>query len=204
MFARSNTISGDPAKIEEGIAFIRHEVMPTMMAMDGCIGMSLVVRREDGRCIATSCWESMEAMRAADDTAKDLRANASTLMGAVPQVDLWEVAVMHRDHLAGDGSCCRITWGRASDMDLLVDRFRDTVLPMIEQADGFCSASLFVNRDLGLTCGTATFDSREAMDASRERAAANRERAAALTGMEFLEIGEFELLEHHLRIPELV
>jgi hypothetical protein len=146
----------------------------------------------------------MEAMQAADDTARELRARAGTLMGAPAQVDLWEVAVMHREKMAGDGAWCRITWGRAPDMDVLVDRFRDTVLPMIEQADGFCSASLFVNRDQGLMCGTVTFASREALDASRERAAANRERAAEVTGMEFLEIGELELLEHHLRIPELV
>jgi hypothetical protein len=204
MLARSTTISGDPAAIDTGIAFVRDQVMPTMMAMDGCVGMSLVADRASGRWIATSCWESQEAMNAADGTAASLRAGAAEIAGGAPQVDIWEVALMHRDHQAGDGAWCRITWGRSADMDLLVDRFRDMILPMIEQTDGFCSTSLFVDRDRGMMCGTVTFDSREALEASRVRASANRERAAEMTGMEFLEIAEFELLEHHLRIPELV
>ncbi len=204
MFARSTTISADPAKLDAGVAFMRDEVMQTVMAMEGCIGMSLVADRESGRAILTGCWASEEAMERSDGRVAELRARGAEIMGGEPQVDLWEIASMHRDHMAGEGSCCRISWGRSTDMDKLVDRYRDTILPMIEKADGFCSASLFVDRGRGLTCGTVTFDSQAALDASREQASANRARATEVTGMVFLDIGEYELLEHHLRIPELV
>jgi quinol monooxygenase YgiN len=204
MFARSTTVSADPAKLDAGLAFMRDDVMHTVMAMDGCIGMSLVADRESGRAILTACWASEEAMERSDGRVAELRARGAEIMGGEPQVDVWEIAAMHRDHMAGEGSFCRITWGRSSDMDTLIDRYRDTILPMIEQAGGFCSASLFVDRGRGLTCGTVTFDSRAALDASREHAATIRTRAAELTGMMFLDIGEYELLEHHLRIPELV
>ena len=204
MFARSTSISADPAKLDAGIDFIRGDVMPAVMDMDGCVGMSLVVDRAAGRAIVTGCWESEEAMESSDARVAELRARGGEIMGGEPAVDLWEIASMHRDHMAGEGSCCRITWGQTEDMDTLIKKYRDTILPMIEAVDGFCSASLFVDRGRGLMCATVTFDSAAALEASRGPAAANRARAAEITGMAFLDIGEYELLEHHLRIPELV
>jgi len=64
MYARSTTINGNPGSIDAGIAHVRDEVMPMVTAMDGCLGMSLVVDRETGRCIATTSWETEEAIAA--------------------------------------------------------------------------------------------------------------------------------------------
>ena len=63
MYARTTTIQADLAKIDAGIAHVRDQVLPTVTAMDGCVGMSLLVDRESGRCIATTAWESDAAMR---------------------------------------------------------------------------------------------------------------------------------------------
>ena len=45
MHARSTTITGRPEAVDEGIAFVRDEVQPAITAMDGCLGLSLVVDR---------------------------------------------------------------------------------------------------------------------------------------------------------------
>ena len=37
--------------------------MPALAAMDGYIGLSMLVDRESGRCIATSAWETEDALR---------------------------------------------------------------------------------------------------------------------------------------------
>ena len=54
--ARSTTFQARKTEIDAGIRYVTEQVMPTIMAMDGCIGLSMLVDREAGRCIATSAW----------------------------------------------------------------------------------------------------------------------------------------------------
>lgn len=204
MFARSTSFSGSPEGIDSGIEFVRDEVMPTITQMPGCVGMSFVIDRASGRCIATSSWASLDDMRASFNQLAPMRDRGADILGGAPTVDEWEVALMHRDHRSADGACCRVTWGRTSDIDRVVHGFRDQVLPQIEELDGFCSASMLVDREGGRTCGTVTFDSRAALDGSRDTAAQMRSRASEMFGVEFTDVAEFDLAMAHLRLPELV
>jgi quinol monooxygenase YgiN len=204
MYARSTTIKGDPGALDAGITYVRDEVLPVVTTMDGCMGMSMVVDRESGRCIATTSWETKEAMDASLANITAYRSRAADILGGSPEIEEWEVALMHRDHRAGEGACCRITWGRPTDVDATVEMFKTTLLQQIEKFDGFTSASMFVDRGRGLTCGTVTFDSRAALEASRTPALELRERATQETGVQFLDVAEFELVLAHLRLPELV
>lgn len=204
MFARSTTISGDPANVDAGIAFIRDEVLPAISQMDGCVGMSFLVDRDSGRCIATSSWLSREQMDATGEMVSSLRGRAATILGGTPTVDEWEVAVMHRDHPTHEGACCRVTWGRPADIGTGLDVWRTTVLPELEGLPGFCSASMFADHSRGIMCGTVTFDSRESLEASREFAAQMRQRAMQAMNGEILDVMECELAVAHLRVPELV
>ncbi|MFC4786206.1 hypothetical protein ACT8ZV_17125 [Nocardioides sp. MAHUQ-72] len=204
MFARSTTVKGDPGAIDDGIRYIRDEVMPAVTALDGCLGLSLVVDRETGLCIATTSWETEEAMVASRAGIAPMRERGGEVLGGSPQVEEWEVGAMHRDHTSHDGCCCRITWTHANDPETVTDSWRANVLPRVEAMDGFCSASFLLDRVTGRTCGTVTFDSRAALEASREAAAAIRERAVREMGVEILDVAELDLEIAHLRLPELV
>lgn len=203
MFARSTTIAADPSTVEAGIAYYHDEVMPVLGKLEGCVGMSLVVDRASGRCIASSSWVSQATMSASDDLLAPLRAQASRLLGGRVTVEEWEVALMHRAQVTTEGAWCRITRARTSQVQGLLEVFR-TQLPSIEQAPGFCSASMFVDRWRGVVCVTVTFDSRAALGASRETAAANREAAMKMVDVTFEELREAELVVANLRVPELV
>jgi quinol monooxygenase YgiN len=204
MFARSTTIQGAPDAVDRGITYIRDEVMPTLTAMEGCVGMSLLVDRESGRCIATSAWRDEATMRASAEALASLRERGGEILGGSPQVEEWEVAVMHRDHASADGACCRVTWARPRDMDATIEMWRTQLLGRFEQMAGFCSASLLVDRARGITCGTVTYDSQGAVMASREGAREIRDMVAREMGVEFLDVAEFDLALAHLRLPELV
>ena len=88
-------------------------------------------------------------------------------------------------------------------IDRAVDVYKMASLPAMEELDGFCSASLLVDRASGRAVSTATYDSREAMHRNRERADAVRSAGSLETGAEVLQVCEFELAIAHLRVPEM-
>ena len=205
MYARSTTIQAQPSSIDAGIAHVRDEVMPALRDMAGCIGISLLVNRQSGRCIVTTAWETDEAMRASLDLVAPIRDRAAQMFGGTPSIDQWEIAAMHRDHRSADGACVRATWFKVPNgqMDRSVELYRDSVLPALEKLDGFCSASLMIDRSSGRAVSSAVFDSREAMDRSREQARSLRTARLRELGADQLDVGEFELALAHLRVPEL-
>ncbi|HZA12448.1 hypothetical protein [Mycobacterium sp.] len=206
MHARSTTVQGQSSSIDAGIAHIRDETMPALQAMDGCIGLSALVDRASGRCIITTAWETEEAMRASAEKASQLRDRAAQqLQGSVEKVEEWEIAVLHRDHGSADGACARVTWvrGDPAQMDGNIEYYKTSVLPEIENLEGFCSASLLVDRASGRSVSSVLFDSREAMERNREQSATLKREKIREAGVEELDEREFELALAHLRVPEL-
>jgi len=205
VYARSTTITAQTSAVDAGIAHVRDVVMPALEAMDGCIGVSLLVDRDCGRCIATSAWETEAAMRASADRVRPLRDRAAQAFGGSAQVDGWEIAFVHRDHRSRAGACVRATWLKVApgQLDRAVEYYKTAVLPSMEDMEGFCSASLMIDRASGRAVSSATFDSREAMDRNREQARSLRAARLRDLGADQLDVGEFELALAHLRVPEL-
>jgi len=207
VYARSTTIVGQPDCIDDAIALVNDELMQVMTDIDGCMGLSMLVERSTGRCIATSSWDSEEAMHASDQELQPVRQRLmETLDGTDIDVREWEIAILHRDHEAPSGACARVTWARppAGQLDAAVDAYKAHVMPLLEDVDGFCSSSMLINRAAGMLCGTASFESMAVIEANREFAAAQRAAMTERMGTEFIDVVEFELAVHHLRVPELV
>ena len=107
MHAHSTTVLAHPELIDAGIAHIRDEVMPTLLTVGGCVGLSMLIDRRSGRCIVTTAWHSQEAMQASGERLRLVRDRAAEILGGRPQVDEWEIAVLHRDHTSNPGACLR-------------------------------------------------------------------------------------------------
>jgi len=206
MYARSTTIQGNPQAIDEGMAYVRDEVMPMVQGMDGCIGLSMVADRASGRCIVTTAWASEDAMRASAGSVRASRARAGEIFGATPEVADWEIAVMHRVHETGSGARTRVIWGHTTPgrMNDMLDTFRMSMVPKMEDLPGFCSCNLMVDRQSGRTALAVSYESAEAMERAGDRAAALRAEAPRMMGMEIDEFADFDLLIAHLRVPETV
>jgi hypothetical protein len=205
VYARSTTVLAHLKSIDAGVAHIRDEVMPTLLGMEGCIGLSMLVDRNTGRCVATSAWRTREAMLASERQLRPVRDHVAEILGNRPQVDEWEIAVLHRDHTSRSGACVRASWVRMApaQADRVVDVYRMGLLPVMQDYDGFCSASLLVDRASGLAVSSVSYDSIESMQRSREKSDALREAGAREAGVEIVEVCEFELALAHLRVPEM-
>lgn len=208
MYARSTTIQAEPSSIDAGITHIRDEVMPELQKIHGCVGLSFLVDRESGRCIATSAWETVDAMHASAECVRPIRDRATAAFSgsSAPTVEEWQIAMLHRDHHSDMGAGVRATWLkiRPAHFDAAVDFYKTSVLPGLEELEGFCSASLMVNRSSGRAVSSVTFDSLGAMQRNGDQARSLRTALLRDLGADQLDVAEFELAVAHLRVPELV
>jgi len=205
MYARSTTVRGDPSKIDDGIAYVRDEVMPAVQGMSGCVGLSMLCDRDSGRCIVTTSWDSEESMSASREAVRAMRERATDVMGGRFDVQEWEIAVLHRAHQAPEGACCRVTWTRGDParMDEMAETFRTGLVPRLDDIPGFCSVSVMGDRQTGMSVLTATYDDRGSLERSAEAVRGMREQFAQQMGLEITDMAEFELAIHHLRVPEM-
>ena len=199
MHARVTTIQGSPDTVDQSLQVLREQVLPGARDIPGFKGVLSLVDRGSGKGLTVTLWESEEAMRASDAHLRAIRDRGRDILGGSMQVDEWEIAAMHRTH---HGECCRVSWLQG-DVDAMVESFRFAILPELEQARGFCSASLMVNRSTGLGCATSAWESQAAMEASRTTADNLRSRIASDAGGEVVDVHEFDLAYAHLHVPEM-
>jgi quinol monooxygenase YgiN len=206
MYARSTTVRGKPEALDDGIGYVRDKVMPAVKQMDGCIGLSMLVDRESGRCVVTTAWADHESLRASADGVTAMRRRAGEIMAGPSVVQEWEIALMHRLHTAHHGACARVIWteGDPAEADSMIDHFRKSVLPQLEELPGCCSVSVLLDRSSGRAVVTTTYDSPLDMAAARDRAVKMREEFMLEMNRAITEVAEFELVLAHLRVPELV
>ena len=136
----------------------------------------------------------------------DMRQRALDSMGGRDMsVDEWEIAMMHRRATPGDDACARVTWVRLDPAGIegMLDAFRMSRIPRFDEFDGFCSLSLLVDRDTGRCSLTTVFRDRKALDDTREVVRSMREEFTGRLGMEVMDVAEFEVAIHHLRVPEM-
>ena len=204
MHARTTTVRGDPGAIDDGTTFLRDRVMPAVEGLPGYVGLSMLADRDTGRCIATTSWADETAMTTSGEQVRALRARFAEILGGPLEPQTWEIAVVHRLHKAPDGACTRVTWTRTdpSRVEQVLDAYRVSLLPRLEELDGFCSASLLVDRQEGRAAESVTYADRMTLERSRTDATAVREEFAAAVGSQILEVAEFDLVLAHLRVPE--
>ncbi|WP_137145300.1 hypothetical protein [Mycolicibacterium sp. CR10] len=205
MYARSFTIHARSSALDTGIRYLHDTVWPALTGLDGYVGLSFLADRVTGRCIATTAWESEEALNASGIATSPFRDRLAQILGGSPTVDEWEIAAVHRDHHSLPGACVRVTWARVDSehADRAIDGFRLATVPALEELEGFCSASLLVDRDSGFGVASVTFDSAEAMRRSRMATDAMKAATVRDAGAEILDECEFDLVLAHLRVPEM-
>ena len=206
MYARATTIHGDPGSVDEGIAYVRDEVMPTVRRLDGCVGLSMLADRSTGHCIVTTSWRDEATLRSSQDGVRSAAERTVELLGGRPELEEWAIAAMHRVHEANHGAVSRVTWLRTDPggVQRAVDAVRLSLMPKLEDLAGFCSVSVMVRRDDGLAVAAVSYDNRADLERANEGAREFREEFAPALGIEVVGTADFDVAIAHLRVPETI
>jgi hypothetical protein len=206
MYARSTTVRISPNTVDNFVVQIRDDVLPMVTMLQGCVGLSCLVDQEMGRCITTSAWENLDAMRASEGQVSSSRERVAEMFATAPVVEEWEVAVLHRVHRTAGGSCARLTWSRTDpeNVDRVIAAYHDSLMPWWDETPGFESNSLLVDRDDGRFASTVVFENRDAMAHTRDQFATLRQEFAERMNLEIIEAAEFDVAIAQLRVPETV
>jgi quinol monooxygenase YgiN len=207
MYARSTTAQGDPSTLDEAIAFVGRKEFPAITGIPGCIGLSMLADRESGRVIVSSAWADAESLQASKEMVRPMQDRLMQMLKAEDAlIQSWEVGVLHRERPSGPEARATVAWSRipADRIDGMLDAYRTTMLPRLQQLPGFCSLSFVVDRVQGRTVSVAAFENADALAGSREQATQQRDQFAAEVGARIHDVAEMDLVVAHLGIPETV
>jgi heme-degrading monooxygenase HmoA len=92
VYARISTLEGSPDHIDEGLRYVREQILPRISQQDGFKGMVALADRRTGKTLGVTFWESEEALKASEEAADKLRGDSAQAMGdTVAGVERYEV-----------------------------------------------------------------------------------------------------------------
>jgi len=205
VYARSTTFQARPESVESGVNLFRDEVMPSLRAMRGCVGVSMIADRRSSRCIATTAWRTLQDMHGSVAAVRPMRERVSRTLGGFAEVEEWDIAAVHRERHAMQDSCMRVTWLRVESGQAasVVDAFTFASLPAMTNRQGFCGASLLMHREWSRAVVSVSFRDREAMEATHGLAGMVSSDGTSDAGLGVIEVREFDVVMAHLHIPEM-
>lgn len=92
MYARMSTLEGSPDQIDEGLRYVRENILPQIQQQEGFKGMIALADRQTGKTLGLTFWESEEALRTSEEAADRLRENSAEAMSdTIAAVERYEV-----------------------------------------------------------------------------------------------------------------
>ncbi|MEV8534532.1 hypothetical protein [Streptomyces sp. NPDC051211] len=195
MYVRTLYATGDPAELGGVAEAIGSEGRRMLSEQPGYRGMGLFVDRELGKLLVGSWWEDERSRQASDESLRERRAELLAPFAQTVTIDNWEAAVARRADDIGPGAWFRLVRMEVapSDVDLLVETFRDTALPKLQSMPGLEGTSLLIDRATGRAAVGSIYTDHNAIAASRGAVAAVRGQATAKARVTTRSLEEFEV-----------
>ena len=94
MYARVSTSEGSPQQIDEGLRYLREEILPTGKDDPGFKGLIALADRNSGKTLSITLLESEEEMGATEQDANQLRSAWEESSGQqIASVESYEVGL---------------------------------------------------------------------------------------------------------------
>ena len=96
MHARVSSYQSPPEQVTDAaVDNMNANILPRVLEMDGNRGAIFLLDRETGKTMTITLWDSEEAMRASEETGKQLRKDAAqTTSASIGNIERFEVASM--------------------------------------------------------------------------------------------------------------
>jgi heme-degrading monooxygenase HmoA len=199
MQVRAVTFTG-ATNIDEGVAFVRDQVLPILVSQKGYRGMTTSADRADGVIGIITLWETVEDLDASDGALAQSRVDGANIVGGTVSVDNYEQVVLEVVSPLAVGSALSVSPMSMSPekVDENIDYFKSSSLPDMLATPGVLSIRNMVNRETGNAIVGVVWANHDAL-AAGAGAAASRRAAAAERGIEFDDVSIREVLLMDLR-----
>ncbi|CAN5272291.1 hypothetical protein BH09ACT13_BH09ACT13_08440 [soil metagenome] len=92
--ARVSSLEGAPEGIDEGISFIKEQILPQVGDITGWRGLVALIDRTSGKTKTITLWDGPESLAASEDRANTLRSEAAAALNEqIVGVERYEVAL---------------------------------------------------------------------------------------------------------------
>jgi heme-degrading monooxygenase HmoA len=200
MYARIVTITG-AKNIDDGISFLRENLLPIISDQKGYRGLSISVDRPGGVLGVLSLWDTVAERDASWDALAQRRQEGLGIIGGQLGVQNYEQLLLEEGNTPpapGSALMLRPISMEPAKIDENFAFFRSDVLPQITASQGFQAARVLMNRETGAgMVGTAWTDE-DAMRAAAADAQARREQGMA-RGVQFGDVSYREIALADLR-----
>lgn len=204
MYLRVTAFKSEPGKLDEGIAFLKNKIIPSLNKAPGYLGTSCIVDRDKNEGAASTLWESLEAMNNAEQLGQQARSQSSEATGLeIVDVDRFEITAFEMPSPTPQlPSYMRLTtaYGDPKKSEKVVEMVRDAI-PKIKQQPGFRSYSSGINRATGRGFTASTWASAEQREASDKALSAVRQPVVDAGKMYGLQIQNFEVVIADVKVP---
>ena len=187
MFVRVLTFAG-AENIDEGVRFVREEVVPVLRQQHGYRGLAASADRSAGVLGIVSRWDTEADRNASDSALAKSREDGHRLIGGTLTLELleemvWEVA---QPPVAGSSVLrLRRTSMDPAKIDENLEFFRTVAVPELRATPGFQAVRYMIDRQDGSGMVGTVWADEAAMEAGEAAGAARRQRATSERGVTF-------------------
>ncbi|MCE0763040.1 hypothetical protein LWC35_08945 [Pseudonocardia kujensis] len=162
MYARVNTIFGQRAKVDSGVAHIEESDRSAVESTDGNRGLTTLVDPEGGVIVAMSYWDDPQHSSGAVLTRA--REGAAVAAGGELVAESFEVVVAERPAVPDPGAAVRMTRVQLEParIDAGIAFVQDELLHRMSAGSGLCSSEMLVDRKNGSLLLVTTWANQDA------------------------------------------
>jgi hypothetical protein len=194
MIGRFSFLQGDPARIDEGVAYVRDSVLPTIDALPGSHGLGMWVNRVTGEALVISVWEDAQSLAASEEVAGGARAEAAARVNGQVSVQRLEAVIVDQARGNEVGEPMRLLRlksnpGQAAENTAWAT---EKVLPEIRDLPGYVSYVLAIDQATGEAAAMSSYATQADADSSLAATAWIRD-ACAERGIDITALTTYEV-----------